>query len=95
MYTDGTLYLMLMIALAAFKPPAEKEQDLALVVKRAKTRYFPAFEKVGDRDPVWIGTRPHPSGAVAPGCSRERPGPRLATAARADSAGGAGAWGRG
>lgn len=95
MYTDGTLDLMLMIALAAFKPPAEKEQDLALVVKGAKTRYFPAFEKVGDRDPVWIGTRPLPSGAVAPGCSRERPGPRLATAARADPAGGAGAWGRG
>ncbi|XP_044108821.1 glutathione S-transferase A4-like [Neovison vison] len=46
MYTDGTLDLMLMIAVAAFKPPAEKEESLALVVKRAKTRYFPVFEKI-------------------------------------------------
>ncbi|KAF3831642.1 hypothetical protein GH733_000454, partial [Mirounga leonina] len=43
-YTDGTLDLMITIALAAFKPSAEKEEDLALAGKRAKTRYFPAFE---------------------------------------------------
>ncbi|XDA72402.1 hypothetical protein R6Z07F_002681 [Ovis aries] len=46
MYADGTLDLMLMVALAAFKPPEEKEESLALVVKKAKTRYFPVFEKI-------------------------------------------------
>lgn len=46
MYADGTLDLMMMIALAAFKTPGEKEENLALVVKKAKTSYFPAFEKV-------------------------------------------------
>ena len=53
MYADGTLDLMLMVALAAFKPPEEKEESLALVLKKAKTRYFPVFEKVGCGDPVW------------------------------------------
>lgn len=62
MYTDGTLDLMLMIAVAAFKPPAEKEESLALVVKRAKTRYFPVFEKVGGRDPVCGRARTQPNG---------------------------------
>ncbi|XP_046496068.1 glutathione S-transferase A4-like isoform X2 [Equus quagga] len=46
MYADGTLDLMMMIALAAFKTPGEKEENLALVVKKAKTSYFPAFEKI-------------------------------------------------
>ncbi|XP_017527386.1 glutathione S-transferase A4-like [Manis javanica] len=46
MYTDGTLDLMMMVALAAFKPPEEKEENFALIVKRAKTRYFPVFEKI-------------------------------------------------
>ncbi|MEJ1285575.1 glutathione S-transferase alpha 4 [Cricetulus griseus] len=46
MYADGTLDLMLMIAQAPFKPPKEKEESYALVVKRAKTRYFPVFEKI-------------------------------------------------
>nr|XP_014338967.1 PREDICTED: LOW QUALITY PROTEIN: glutathione S-transferase A4-like [Bos mutus] len=46
MYADGTLDLMLMVALAAFKPPEEKEESLALAVKKAKTRYFPVFEKI-------------------------------------------------
>ena len=45
MYTDGTLDLMVMITQAAFKPPKEKEESYALIVKRAKTRYFPVFEK--------------------------------------------------
>uniref|UniRef100_A0A8D1F3G5 glutathione transferase n=1 Tax=Sus scrofa TaxID=9823 RepID=A0A8D1F3G5_PIG len=53
MYADGTLDLMMMVALAAFKPPGEKEENLALVVEKAKTRYFPVFEKVGFWDPVW------------------------------------------
>ena len=46
MYADGTLDLMMMVALAAFKPPGEKEENLALVVEKAKTRYFPVFEKI-------------------------------------------------
>uniref|UniRef100_A0A8C5V960 glutathione transferase n=1 Tax=Microcebus murinus TaxID=30608 RepID=A0A8C5V960_MICMU len=40
MYTDGTLDLMMMVAVGAFKPPAEKEET------SAKTRYFPVFEKI-------------------------------------------------
>lgn len=46
MYIDGTLDLMLMIAVAPFKPPEEKKQNLAQAVKNAKTRYFPVFEKI-------------------------------------------------
>ncbi|XP_012504065.1 PREDICTED: glutathione S-transferase A4-like [Propithecus coquereli] len=46
MYTDGTLDLMTMIMVRAFKPPAEKEETLTSVVKSAKTRYFPVFEKI-------------------------------------------------
>ncbi|XP_020035681.1 glutathione S-transferase A4 [Castor canadensis] len=46
MYTDGTLDLMLMIALAAFQPPEDKEENYACIVKRAKVRYFPVFEKI-------------------------------------------------
>ncbi|XP_023368895.1 glutathione S-transferase alpha-4 [Otolemur garnettii] len=46
MYTDGTLDLMMMIAGAPFKPPKEKEEALAVVVKKAKTRYLPVFEKI-------------------------------------------------
>ncbi|XP_050996085.1 glutathione S-transferase A4 [Acomys russatus] len=46
MYTDGTQDLMMMIAHAAFKPPQEKEENYAFIVKRAKTRYFPVFEKI-------------------------------------------------
>ncbi|XP_037375766.1 glutathione S-transferase alpha-4-like [Talpa occidentalis] len=46
MYADGTLDLMLMIAGGAFKPPKDKEENLVLTVKKAKTRYFPVFEKV-------------------------------------------------
>ncbi|KAL6086275.1 hypothetical protein STEG23_007284, partial [Scotinomys teguina] len=46
MYADGTLDLMIMIAGVPFKPPEEKEENYALIVKRAKTRYFPVFEKI-------------------------------------------------
>ena len=53
MYADGTLDLMMMVAVAAFKPPEEKEESLASVVKKAKTQHFPVFEKVGCGDPVW------------------------------------------
>lgn len=46
MNTDGTLDLMIMITQAALKPPKEKEESYALIVKKAKTCYFPVFEKV-------------------------------------------------
>lgn len=46
MYADGTLDLMMMIAVTPFKPPEEKEESYATVVTKAKTRYFPAFEKI-------------------------------------------------
>lgn len=82
MYADGTLDLMLMIALAAFKPPAEKEESLAVVVQKAQTRYFPVFEKVGCRVAARIAARGGRSGALA----RGGPGGRVrgAAAARAD-----------
>lgn len=47
MYTDGTQDLMMMILLVPFNPPEEREENLALITKKAKTRYFPVFEKVG------------------------------------------------
>ncbi|XP_054578076.1 glutathione S-transferase alpha-4-like isoform X2 [Eptesicus fuscus] len=46
MYADGTQDLMGMIMMAAFKPPKEKEENIALIVTKAKTRYFPVFEKI-------------------------------------------------
>ncbi|XP_036270113.1 glutathione S-transferase alpha-4-like [Pipistrellus kuhlii] len=46
MYADGTQDLMGMIMMAAFKPPEEKEENIALIVTKAKTRYFPVFEKI-------------------------------------------------
>ncbi|KAM6185934.1 glutathione S-transferase alpha-4-like [Rhynchocyon petersi] len=46
MYVDGTMDLMMMIMLTPFKPPEEKEENLALIVKKAKARYLPVFEKI-------------------------------------------------
>ncbi|XP_075411090.1 glutathione S-transferase A4-like isoform X2 [Tenrec ecaudatus] len=46
MYVDGTLDLMMMVALLHFKNPEEKEETIDLIVKKAKTRYLPVFEKV-------------------------------------------------
>ncbi|XP_037687578.1 glutathione S-transferase A4-like isoform X2 [Choloepus didactylus] len=46
MYADGTLELMMMIALMAFKLPEEKEESIASVLKKAKNCYFPVFEKI-------------------------------------------------
>ncbi|MCQ6512859.1 glutathione binding-like protein, partial [Vibrio parahaemolyticus] len=45
MYADGTQDLM-MIAVAPFKTPKEKEESYDLILSRAKTRYFPVFEKI-------------------------------------------------
>ncbi|XP_008055891.1 glutathione S-transferase alpha-4-like [Carlito syrichta] len=46
MYTDGTLDLMFPIMASPFQPPKEKEEGLASAVKKAKTRYFPVYEKI-------------------------------------------------
>ncbi|XP_016009346.1 glutathione S-transferase A4 [Rousettus aegyptiacus] len=46
MYTDGTQDLMMMILQTPFSPPEEREENFALIVKKAKTRYFPVFEKI-------------------------------------------------
>lgn len=46
MYADGTLDLMLMIAVAPFKSTEEKKESLALAVTKARTRYLPIFEKI-------------------------------------------------
>ncbi|XP_051853114.1 glutathione S-transferase A4-like isoform X1 [Antechinus flavipes] len=46
MYTDGTLDLMLLIALSYFKPAEQREKDTELIVEKAKSRYFTVFEKI-------------------------------------------------
>uniref|UniRef100_A0A2K5BZ78 Glutathione S-transferase n=1 Tax=Aotus nancymaae TaxID=37293 RepID=A0A2K5BZ78_AOTNA len=46
MYVDGTLDLMAMIMLAPFQRPEEKQETLASILQKAKTRYFPVFEKI-------------------------------------------------
>ncbi|XP_048203571.1 glutathione S-transferase A4-like isoform X2 [Perognathus longimembris pacificus] len=46
MYADGTLDLMIMIAAAPFGASENKEATYATIIQKAKTRYFPAFEKV-------------------------------------------------
>lgn len=61
MYADGIQDLMMMVMTTPFKPPEEKEENVALILTKAKTRYFPVFEKVGCRDPTLAG----PSGMAA------------------------------
>ncbi|XP_058527833.1 glutathione S-transferase A4-like [Ochotona princeps] len=46
MYIDGIMDLKMMIAWAAFDPPGEKEKNIDSIINKAKTRYFPVFEKV-------------------------------------------------
>ncbi|XP_017398362.1 glutathione S-transferase A4-like isoform X1 [Cebus imitator] len=46
MYVDGTLDLMTMIMLAPFQRPEKKQETLASILQKAKTRYFPVFEKI-------------------------------------------------
>lgn len=51
MYIDGIMDLKMMIAWAAFDPPGEKEKNIDSIINKAKTRYFPVFEKVSHKDP--------------------------------------------
>ncbi|NXA43558.1 GSTA2 transferase, partial [Eudromia elegans] len=45
MYVEGTTDLMGMIMLLPFQTAEVKEKNLALIIERAKTRYFPVYEK--------------------------------------------------
>lgn len=46
MYVEGTADLMGMIMTLPFQPAENKEKQLALIIERAATRYFPVYEKV-------------------------------------------------
>lgn len=52
MYVEGTTDLMGMIMYLPFQPADTKEKNLALMIERATTRYFPVYEKVSDKSPV-------------------------------------------
>lgn len=52
MYVEGTTDLMGMIMYLPFQPADTKEKNLALIIERATTRYFPVYEKVSDKSPV-------------------------------------------
>ncbi|NXE39495.1 GSTA2 transferase, partial [Ptilorrhoa leucosticta] len=45
MYVEGTTDLMGMIMYFPFQPADTKEKNLALIIERATTRYFPVYEK--------------------------------------------------
>uniref|UniRef100_A0A672VDK7 Glutathione S-transferase n=1 Tax=Strigops habroptila TaxID=2489341 RepID=A0A672VDK7_STRHB len=45
MYVEGTTDLMVMIMYHPFEPADTKEKNLALIIERATTRYFPVYEK--------------------------------------------------
>ncbi|XP_007435219.1 glutathione S-transferase 3-like [Python bivittatus] len=45
MYVEGTMDLMAIILLYPFSPPEEKEKQLATLIEKATTRYFPVYEK--------------------------------------------------
>lgn len=46
MYVEGTTELMGMIISLMFHTPEGKAKQIALIIDRATTRYFPAYEKV-------------------------------------------------
>ncbi|KFR16770.1 Glutathione S-transferase, partial [Opisthocomus hoazin] len=46
MYVEGTTDLMGVIMHLPFQPADTKEKNLALIIERAATRYFPVYEKV-------------------------------------------------
>lgn len=52
MYVEGTTDLMGMIMYLPFQPADTKEKNLALIIERATTRYFPVYEKVSDKSTV-------------------------------------------
>lgn len=52
MYVEGTTDLMGMVMYHPFQPADTKEKNLALIIERATTRYFPVYEKVSGKSPV-------------------------------------------
>uniref|UniRef100_A0A8C6X9U6 glutathione transferase n=1 Tax=Naja naja TaxID=35670 RepID=A0A8C6X9U6_NAJNA len=46
MYVEGTTDLMGMKMMLPFQPAENKEKQRALIIERATTRYFPAYEKI-------------------------------------------------
>lgn len=52
MYVEGTTDLMGQIMVLPFQPADAKEKNLALIIERATTRYFPVYEKVSNKSPV-------------------------------------------
>lgn len=49
---EGTTELMGMMMFLAFQAADTKEKNIALMIERATTRYFPAYEKVSDKSPI-------------------------------------------
>lgn len=52
MYVEGTTDLLEMIMYLPFQPANITEKNLALIIERATTRYFPVYEKVSAKTPV-------------------------------------------
>lgn len=48
MYVEGTTDLMGMIMQLPLQSAEMREKNLALIIERSKTRYFPVYEKVSD-----------------------------------------------
>ncbi|KAM4835318.1 glutathione S-transferase A6-like isoform 2-T2 [Thomomys bottae] len=46
MYSEGLADLNELFIMYPFHPPGKKEESIAQMIEKAKTRYFPAFEKV-------------------------------------------------
>ncbi|XP_074166754.1 glutathione S-transferase A4-like isoform X2 [Sminthopsis crassicaudata] len=70
MYTDGTLDLMILIALSYFKPAEQREKDIELIVEKAKSRYFTVFEKAFK---TRISNIPNIKKFLQPGSQRKPP----------------------
>ncbi|XP_048353295.1 glutathione S-transferase 3-like [Sphaerodactylus townsendi] len=45
MYVEGTMDLMGMFLMYPFSPPEQKKTQLASIIEKATTRYFPVYEK--------------------------------------------------
>ncbi|XP_034965699.1 glutathione S-transferase 3 [Zootoca vivipara] len=50
MYVEGTMDLMGMFMMYPFSPPEQKEKQLASILEKATTRYFPVYEKALKQD---------------------------------------------
>lgn len=60
MYVEGTTDLMGMIMQLPLQSAEMREKNLALIIERSKTRYFPVYEKVSDKSArVHIAASPY------------------------------------